>query len=286
LDLIYPGWVTAISRDAEVMTVECIINEQPRKISTKLLIGADGGDSAVRRLTHIPVMIEEYAQTAIVAHIGLARSHRGVAYERFTAEGILAMLPLSASPEAHNRCTLIWTAEQAQAAHLLQLNEQAFLSRVQQLFGYRLGRFQTLGKRSAVPLRKISTLDSTQTRVILIGNAAHSLHPVAAQGLNLGLRDVAVLLEVILEARSGHQDIGGFNVLQSYAERREGDQQQIMGFVDGLIKLFGKQNKLLSRCRGLALQLLDISPAGKYHLARLPMGIAGRLSKLASGVPL
>lgn len=286
LDLIYPAKVNAIHKEAQEITAEYIINQSTQRVTTTLLIGADGADSALRRLAHIPENIKDYGQTAIVAQLGLACAHRGVAYECFTREGILALLPLLGTAETPHRSTLIWTAEQRHAEYLLALSDQAYLDHVQELWDGGCIRLQTLGQRYAIPLRKITALDPVQTRLVLMGNAAHSLHPVAAQGLNLGLRDAAVLLEVILEADASQCDIGSFEVLQAYIERRGRDQQQIMGFVDGLIKIFGNQNGLLSRCRGFALQLLDMSPRGKYHLARLPLGIAGRASKLICGIPL
>jgi len=286
LDLIYPAKVTAIHREAQAITAEYVINHSTRSVTTALLIAADGADSALRRLAHIPASTQDYGQIAIVAHMGLACAHRGVAYERFTREGILALLPLLGTPEAPHRSTLIWTASLRQAEYLLALSDQAYLSHVQGLWDDGFIHLQTLGQRYAIPLRKITALEPVQTRLVLMGNAAHSLHPVAAQGLNLGLRDAAVLLEVILEAYAAGHDLGSFEVLQAYIERRGRDQQQIMSFVDGLIKIFAKQNGLLSRCRGFALQLLDMSPSGKYHLARLPLGIAGRAAKLICGIPL
>lgn len=290
VDLICPATLTAISRSTESMTVEYLLKQSTQSVTTALLIGADGADSAVRRLAHIPTSSQDYEQMAIVAQMGLACAHRGVAYERFTPEGILALLPLLGTADIPHRSTLIWTASLGQAEDLLALTDQAYLSHVQELWDDGFVHLKAIGQRYAIPLRKIRALDPLQTRLVLVGNAAHSLHPVAAQGLNLGLRDVAVLLEVILEAYAtggaARYDLGSFEVLQTYIERRGRDQQQIMGFVEGLIKLFGKQNAWLSRCRGLALQLLDMSPSGKYYLARLPLGIAGRASKLISGVPL
>ena len=280
LDLIYPARVTAVHRSVDIIKVE-YEKDGIFQASAKLLIAADGANSIVRRLSYIPVVNTDYEQAAIITNINLARNHDGVAYERFTKEGILAILPLS-----NQRCTLIWTVQKTQLNYLLALSDQEFLSYIQQLFGYRLGRLKNLTKRSAVPLHKIHSLDPVQKRLVLVGNAAHSLHPVAAQGLNLGLRDMAVLLEVILEAHKNKSDIGSIEILKSYMTRRGTDQEQIMGFVDGLIKLFGKQNSILGVLRGFAMQLLDINPAGKYYLARLAMGTGGQVSKLACGMPL
>lgn len=282
LDLIYPAQVTAVHRSADKVTVE-YKKEGIFQASAKLLIAADGANSIVRRLSGIPVITEDYEQAAIITNINLARNHWGVAYERFTKEGILAMLPLS-----NQRCTLIWTVQKSQLNYLLELSDQDFLKSIQQLFGYRLGRLESLAKRNAVPLQKIQSLDPVQKRLVLVGNAAHSLHPVAAQGLNLGLRDMAVLLEIILDAHKNKQDIGSMEILKSYMARRGSDQDQIMGFIDGLIKLFGKQSSVLGALRGFGLQFLDINPLAKYYLARLAMGtgggIAGQASKLASGI--
>ena len=286
VDLIYPAAVTAIRREADCMTVEYRRHQSTQTLTTTLLIAADGADSTVRRLAHIPTNIKDYGQTAIIAQLGLANAHRGLAYERFTEEGILALLPLLGTPENPHRSTFIWTASRGQAEQLLALSDQAYLSHVQGLWEDEPIHFQNLGQRYAVPLRKTTVSESVQTRLVLMGNAAHALHPVAAQGLNLGLRDAAVLLEVILEAYAAKRDLGSFEVLQTYTERRGNDQEQIMGFVDGLIKVVGKQSSFLRQCRGLALQLLDRSSIGKYHLAQLPLGIAGHASKLICGIPL
>jgi 2-octaprenyl-6-methoxyphenol hydroxylase len=185
-----------------------------------------------------------------------------------------------------NRCSLVWTRTPEDAQHLLRLNDEDFLAELQSCFGKRLGHFINVGKRHSYPLQLIQAQEQVRRRLALIGNAAHTLHPIAGQGFNLGLRDVAALAQNIVDAFHAGDDIGALSVLEAYAQWRERDHRQVIGFTNTLVHTFSNGFPPLVLARNLGLIATDIVPPLKHLLARHSMGIAGKLPRLARGLPL
>jgi 2-octaprenyl-6-methoxyphenol hydroxylase len=282
LTLISPARVTDLKLGSRHATVIIERDGASNKaLTTTLVVVADGGDSAVRRQLAIRTTQRDYRQTAITANITPTQPHRNVAFERFTRHGPLALLPM-----VENRCALVWTRAPQNAERLLALDDEAFLAALQPCFGQRLGCFLKVGQRTAYPLRLIRVREQVRTRLALIGNAAHILHPIAGQGFNLGLRDVATLAQAIVDAQRHGEDIGSLPVLEPYAHWRNRDHRQIIGFTNTLVQSFSNRFPPLALARNLGLLATDLCPPLKHTLARHAMGIAGRLPRLARGLPL
>jgi|TARA_R100001143_G_scaffold25354_3_gene25638 2-octaprenyl-6-methoxyphenol hydroxylase len=247
-------------------------------LTCKLLVGADGQFSTIRQLLGLSSWQREYQQTAITTNVIPERAHQNWAYERFTENGPLALLPMS-----EGRCSLVWTVQSGEEKALLECDEQQFTEQLQQAFGYRLGYFQKVGQRSSYSLGLMQTHQPVQQRVVLIGNAAHSLHPIAGQGFNLGLRDAAVLAELIA---LHPEDCGHLQVLHDYADWQQQDQDKVIRATDFLVKTFSNNAFLLGHGRSLSLALLNGLPSVKSRLAKTSMGLSGKQSKLSRGLPL
>ncbi|NIP73442.1 MAG: 2-octaprenyl-6-methoxyphenyl hydroxylase [Gammaproteobacteria bacterium] len=261
----------------------------PRVLQAALVVGADGAQSTVRECLQIPVSRWDYGQTAIIANVTFECAHRNVAYERFTETGPIAVLPLHAQPgvdEPGGYCALVWTVGNGQLQDILGLDDAEFLARLQERFGHRLGRALRVGARSAYPLALVRVRRQVQERVALIGNAAHALHPVAGQGFNLGIRDVAVLAELLAGARARGADVGELGLLNEYTAWRQQDHRTVIGFTDALVRLFSNPLLPVAWVRGLGLLGVDLLPPVKRRLVRRSMGLAGRLPRLARGLPL
>jgi 2-octaprenyl-6-methoxyphenol hydroxylase len=230
-------------------------------------------------LAGIEAEVLDYEQTAIIFNVTPEEANLGRAFERFTVNGPLAMLPLG-----EQRCSVVWTVKRELAQSILALDEPLFLARLQEQFGYRLGRLLQTGERSSYPLYRVKAMQQTGHRLLMLGNAAHSLHPVAGQGFNLSLRDVAALAEVM--ATLDGADPGDPAVLARYLEWRQADQDKVLEFTDGLVRLFSNPFAPLRLARSAALLSFDLAPGVKRLFARHTMGRAGRLPRLARGVPL
>ncbi|HEY9198910.1 MAG TPA: 2-octaprenyl-6-methoxyphenyl hydroxylase [Gammaproteobacteria bacterium] len=283
VDLICPARVTGVefAADAARVQVERDGENEVRTLNTRLLVAADGAQSTLRDLLAIPTTVWEYGQTALIANVTPEHAHEHVAYERFTDTGPLALLPMS-----EGRCALVWTLRDDQVDAVLALDDAAFLARLQERFGQRLGRLLRVGRRSVYPLKLVRARESVRPRLALIGNAAHTLHPIAGQGFNLGLRDVAALAEVLLDARRTGEDFGDPTVLTRYADWRQGDHRRVIAFTDGLTRLFVSPLPPVAWVRDLGMLALDLCPPAKRIFARLTMGKAGRLPRLARGLGL
>ncbi|MFQ5470608.1 MAG: 2-octaprenyl-6-methoxyphenyl hydroxylase [Gammaproteobacteria bacterium] len=281
VDLICPAILTGI--DLLETHVNTVIEEngKQRTISTALIIGADGGNSVVRKLMNINAHVSDYGQTAVIANVTPDRCHENVAYERFTDTGPLALLPMS-----DNRCSLVWTVLNDQVDSILGLDESAFLARLQERFGYRLGRLIKAGKRNAYPLKLVKVKQHTMKRLALIGNAAHTLHPIAGQGFNLGLRDVAALAQVLVDAAKFGDDPGATMVLKEYGKWRDGDQKEIITLTDSLVKIFSNNYMPVGLARSAGLLAFDVMPPLKRALMRKTMGLSGRQPRLTRGLPV
>lgn len=280
LDVIAPARLLGFVDASDRVSVEVERDGLVSTLESRLLVAADGGNSTIREQLDVPVQRWQYGQSAVVTNITPAQAHRNVAYERFTDSGPVALLPMS-----EGRCAVVWTVLDAQVDEVLGLDDGQFLAAFQQRFGYRLGRFEKVGKRTAYPLSLLRVRESVRGRVVVIGNAAHTLHPIAGQGFNLGIRDVAALAEVIDAASAAGSDIGAPAVLATYEAWRQAEQRNIALATDGLARLFTNPLSLVRMGRNLGLLAMELLPAAKHPLARAAMGLMGRQPRLARGVP-
>lgn len=281
LDIIAPARVTAVHADERDAHLTLQQGDGEHVIATRLVVAADGVKSFVRDAMQLPVRRWEYGQSAVVANITPERAHQHVAYERFTETGPVALLPMQ-----DERCALVWTVADDQLDAVLALDDATFVARFQERFGHRLGRFVRVGKRQGYPLAMVRATESVRPRVAVIGNAAHTLHPIAGQGFNLGLRDVAALADVLVDAAAAGADIGDLAVLQEYQRWRGRDQQLVSLATDGLARLFANPLVPLRLGRNLGMLAMDLLPGARHRLARVAMGLSGRLPRLARGLPL
>lgn len=272
IQLLSPVTVTALKTAVDQVTVSL---SDGQTLSCKLLVAADGQHSTIRQLLNLDSWQRDYQQTAVTANVTTEKPHLNRAFERFTDTGPLALLPMS-----DNRSSLVWTVKRGDEDDLLSLSDADFLQALQQRFGFRLGHFTRVGKRSSYPLGLMQTDATIQPRCVLIGNAAHSLHPIAGQGFNLGLRDVAVLAEVISQHQS---DCGSAQSLQAYQNWQLPAQDQVVKATDRLVRLFSNANPLLGHGRSAALAFLDILPPVKQYLCQTSMGLSQKQTRLARG---
>lgn len=250
-------------------------------LSARLVVAADGAHSVVRRKANVDAERWDYGQTAVIANVVTERFHDHTAYERFTDTGPIAVLPI-----ADGRCVCIWTHAPDAARETLALDDATFLARLQERFGWRLGRFLKVGQRLSYPLALTRSDALEAPRVAIIGNAAQGLHPIAGQGFNLGLRDAATLAEVIADGLAAAGDPGDPDVLARYAAWRAEDRGALIAFTDGLVRVFGNPLAPIRAARTLGLLAFDVSPFAKAALSKLSLGFAGRLPRLARGLPL
>lgn len=237
-------------------------------IDCDLAILADGGRSGLREQLGIHAKSTPYGQTALISNISTALPHQGLAFERFTDDGPLALLPL---PD--NRCVLIWTREPKEAQRLYDLPDQQFLHELQKCFGYRLGAIQQVGSRHLYPLSLVASSEQVRANLVVLGNAAHSLHPVAGQGYNLSLRDSMALADCLL---AGPETPGDLATLQRFQNKQQLDQAFTIGFSDQVTRLFSNGQPWLASGRNLGLLGLDLLPPAKRWFARQAMGLGVR----------
>ena len=283
LQMLCPATVTAVEPGADRVRL-AVEGAWQGAIDARLVVAADGARSAVRTAFGIEATVWDYDQHAIIANVVPARFHEFVAYERFTEDGPMAVLPLS-----DGRCTIVWTLEPAAAEAMLGQDDHAFLAALQDRFGYRLGNFTRVGRRLSYPLSLTRSERQVAPRAVVIGNAAQGLHPIAGQGFNLGLRDVATLAEVMadeIRARGNEADPGAADMLERYAAWRSADRRTVIAFTDALVRVFGNPLPPVRALRGASLLMFDLSAPAKHAFARVTMGLAGRLPRLARGVPL
>lgn len=269
-----PARVMGLMADENVVFVNLKHGNETHNLTAKLVVGADGGQSSVRQLLNIQQHVSDYAQTALVTTVSTTRPHRNVAYERFTSSGPLALLPMG----THD-CAVVWTRTSNEAESLMLGSEADFIAQLQECFGYRLGILTLRAPRRAFPLSLIHAETMISQRAVIIGNAAHQLHPVAGQGFNLGLRDVIVLADM-LQQQNETGDIGAWEFLQRYAQARKTDQSRTINFTDTVVRLFSNEWLALAAVRNAGLALLDVLPFAKTLLARQAMGFANNVARL------
>jgi len=283
VEFICPASVDTIETQSETVRVSFAREDESRALNARLLVGADGAESVVREALGIAGVRHDYGQTAVICNISTEMPHRGRAFECFTPTGPFAVLP-----HLNDRCGLVWSVATEDAEGVLALPDEEFLRQAHYLFGDRLGSWRKVGKRTAYPLRLMRALEDTGERAVIIGNAAHAIHPIGAQGFNLGLRDVAVLAEVIAAARGriAEADIGGKDILEAYSSWRAPDQSGTIAFSDGLARIYANPTGLAAAGRSLGLLAHAILPPLRRRLAIRAMGFGGRVPRLALGDPL
>ncbi len=269
-----PARVAGLETGADAVQLS---TDSGETFEARLLVAADGAQSAVRSALGIGASTADYGQHAVIAHVDTTRFHDHTAFERFTETGPLAVLPI-----AEGRSAIVWTLAPEAASRALALPDRAFLDELQQAFGLRLGRFTRVGRRQAYPLALTQAERLTAPRAAVLGNAAQSLHPVAGQGFNLALRDVAMLAELVAEGG----DPGAPALLDRYADWRTPDREAVVRFTDSLVRGFGLPLGPLRRARGQGLLLFDLLRPVKREFARRTMGLAGRQPRLVRGLPL
>jgi 2-octaprenyl-6-methoxyphenol hydroxylase len=260
-------------------SVNIIVDEagDKKELSTSLLVAADGAMSRARSLSGLNIKQQDYEQVAVIANVETEYVHSNVAYERFTDSGPLAFLPMT-----NKRCSVVWTINAEDQNEIMSLNDEQFIEKLQHRFGFRLGHILKTGKRNAYPLSYVETEQLVKGRVVVIGNAAHALHPVSGQGYNLALRDVAELAELI----ASHDDSGHELLLSEYAAKRRKDMQRVYRITDSLVKIFSNSFAPLGHARASGLIALDLMSSIRHLVARQSMGLLGQMNKMMRRISL
>ena len=271
--------------ETTVGAVEASLSNGAR-ITAPLLVAADGRNSALRRGAGIAVTAWRYKQTGIVCTMGHQRPHRGIAHERFLASGPFAVLPMTDDPEYGHRSSIVWTERTALAPAMMALDEQKFSAELAQRFGPWLGAVRVLGRRWSYPLALLNAERYFGDRLALVGDAAHAMHPIAGQGLNLGIRDVAALAEVLVEAKRLGLDLGSAGVLERYQRWRRFDAVVLLAATDVLNRLFSNDIAPVRLARDIGLAAVNrLGPARRFFM-RHSMGVLGELPRMIRGEEL
>lgn len=270
IELIDGVQVTALTQDQDYAYIEALRGQQPLSLQAKLLIAADGRDSFCRQALGIGVDEHDYDQVAIVTTVQTSKPHQQVGFERFSPLGPLALLPL---PGEYRR-SVVWPVKKGTEQEWLgDDNDQHFLAALQQAYGDRAGKFQKTGKRFSYPLSQVLAEKQASGRVVLMGNAAHTIHPVAGQGFNLCMRDAYVLVRSLTEQLAKSSDIGEPRMLLAYEAARLTDQQRVIKFCDSVVRGFSNQNPILKLIRNTGLLAFDVVPGIKPLIANYAMGL-------------
>ncbi len=285
IEQIIPAGVVEVIEEND-RSVKLIVKQGDETIAltSRLLVAADGTNSKVRELSGIKTTVSDYQQSAIIANVSTQKPHQGQAFERFTENGPIALLPMTG-----NRSSLVWTHKTDNGTDeldaVMELGDNAFLEQLGEAFGYRLGKFTKVGKRSCYPLSLVTSDKNTAYRTVIIGNASHTLHPVAGQGLNLALRDVAVLSDLVADLTANKIKTIP-ELLIDYEEIRQADLKNTIRYTDSLVRLFSNDNMILGHARAGGLLAVDrVTPMRKW-ISRQSMGINHRQSRLARGLAL
>ncbi|MCG9598310.1 2-octaprenyl-6-methoxyphenyl hydroxylase [Vibrio sp. Isolate25] len=265
ITLLCPVSVNRVERLQEEVHVSL---DNGQVISGKLLVAADGAVSTCCQQIGLELNEHDFEQVAVIANIKTAQAHQGRAFERFTASGPAALLPMS-----EQRMSLVWCLSSDDAQRIMSLSEDAFLEELQQAFGWRLGKLEKVGQRADYPLLLRYRSQNTSHRFALVGNAAQTLHPIAGQGFNLGIRDVATLAEAI--ANHEH-DPGAYSVLRQFKHRRESDRRATITLTSSLVHIFSNDYLSLRIGRNISLAAMDNIPALKAPLLARTLGLVSR----------
>jgi ubiquinone biosynthesis UbiH/UbiF/VisC/COQ6 family hydroxylase len=270
IELIGDAKIQTIQPKADSMQLTATLENQQVEINTRLLVVADGADSSSAKLLGIQPQKKDYGHSAIIANLSLETAHQAVAYERFTDQGPMALLPL-ADYKNTPRSALVWTQPNHQAEELMAADDSTFINQLQTRFGDRLGQFSQVGERISYPLTQTLSEEQVRRRLVIAGNAAHSLHPVAGQGFNLSLRDMESLVSG-LARQPMDADVGALEILLSYQDQRTQDQRNTLLFTNGLSKLFGLSSPAVALGRNSGLLMMDLVPSLRNQFAHFGMG--------------
>ena len=277
VDWFCPATIELLEQNENQVTVQINSNDDVLTLSTKLLVAADGVQSKTRQLAGIEIEQENYQQSAVITNVQTDQPHNNIAYERFTEHGPIAFLPMT-----ENRYSVVWTCESSDVQRVIGLSEKEFIAELQLRFGFRAGIIKKSGERFAYPLAYTEAMQITKGRVVVVGNAAHALHPVAGQGYNLALRDAAELAELIVNS----DDPGHALLLAGYHAKRLKDMRQVYRITDTLVKVFSNNIEPIGHIRAMGLISLNLMPSIRSLVARQSMGLLGRMNKLQRRLPL
>ena len=270
IELIDGVQVTQLTQDADMAYIDASRGEEQLSLQAKLVIAADGRDSFCRKALGIGASEHDYDQVAIVTTVQTSKPHNHVGFERFSSLGPLALLPL---PGEYRR-SVVWPVKKGTEGEWLgDENDQHFLDALQDTYGDRAGKFQKTGKRFSFPLSQVLAEKQAVGRVVLMGNAAHTIHPVAGQGFNLCMRDAHVLVRYLTEQIAQNADLGDAVMLQAYEASRLTDQQRVIKFCDSVVRGFSNNNPILKFIRNTGLVAFDTIPGIKPLVANYAMGL-------------
>ena len=279
IDVISPARVKDIEIGGPRTRLRLETDNGSEELQARLVVAADGANSFIRNHLQIPTQSRDYGQTAVICNITPETAHEGRAYECLTDTGPFAVLP-----HTGKRCGLVWTVATDKATEITGLDDATFISLAEKRFGTQLGAFTKVGKRSAYPLKLVRSTEDIRERLVILGNAAHAIHPIGAQGFNLALRDAAVLAEVL--ADDEHGDPGETGLLYTYSQWRRQDQRATIMASDGMARLFAHPSVFAAGLRTTGLIAHVILPSLRRKSAIKAMGYRGRVPRLALGEPL
>lgn len=274
-----PVQVKHISHQVDSALLECQSGEENFKVNASLVVLADGGRSGLSEQLGIHRVKQDYKQVAIIANVAFSDAHENVAYERFTPQGPLALLPLTNFGQA-NRAALVWTQHEHEYKEVLELSDEDFLKKLQEEFGHRVGTFTKVGERAAFPLSLQMAEEQIRHNLVLLGNVAHALHPVAGQGFNLAFRDTMRLAENIATTILEGESPGDYARLQAYLRSTNLDQEKTIGFSHYLTQFFSSNQQAMVWLRKFGLLSIDHLPPLKQILSNQAMGVSDRLIKV------
>ena len=279
IELISPASVKNIEIGGSRTKLQLESDKDTLELEARLVVAADGANSFIRNHLNIPTKNRDYGQTAVICNITPEIAHEGRAFECLTDTGPFAVLP-----HTGERCGLVWSVATQSAVELLELDDETFLARAEKRFGTHLGAFLKVGKRTAYPLKLVQASEDIRERLVILGNAAHAIHPIGAQGFNLALRDAAVLAEILADDDQG--DPGETGLLHTYSAWRRQDQRGTIAASDGMTRLFANPSPFAAGLRTAGLIAHAISPSLRRRSAIKAMGYRGRVPRLALGEPL
>lgn len=279
IDIISPVKVQGIEPGTEKTTLMLESDAGTDVLEARLVVAADGANSFIRRQLGIATENRDYGQTAVICNVTPEQAHAGRAFECLTETGPFAVLPHTGT-----RCGLVWSEASDKAGALLDMDDATFLKSAEERFGKKLGEFLKVGRRSAYPLKLVRAKEDIRERLVILGNAAHAIHPIGAQGFNLALRDVAVLAEIL--ADDDNNDPGDHALLQQYSQWRKKDQRETIATSDGMTRLFAHPSMLAAGVRTGGLIAHALLPSLRRYSAIKAMGYRGRIPRLALGEPL
>ncbi len=266
-----------IKLEPDSVTVQ---TDQGQRWRASVLVGADGAHSLVRQLLAIKTRGHAFGQKAIVATVETEKPHRQIAWQRFLPSGPLAFLPL----EESHQCSIVWSLDTTRAIELMKLNDAEFINELETAFEKTLGAITHISERQAFELMLAHAQHYVQDRIALVGDAAHRMHPLAGQGVNMGYADVAVLAQVMLDADREHKDIGDYKVLRRYERWRKGDNTAMLAVTDGFKQLFSNDQPLLKLLRNTGMDISDKVQPFKNKIMRLASGMEAELPNIIKDV--